>query len=821
MAVTIRIAKPAQNKESTVQSSPVDTWGRLPAVTLPLPVAARDTLADTLTGFRTFDTGQTGAVRAAAGARWGAWGAARTGARVTVERRQIVALVILVALIALALWLAPNALAVATIALVTTAYLGAGTYKVWLLLRGEGAMAAPASNPAALADDELPCYTVLVPLHREGKMLPFLVEQLAALDYPEDKLEVLLLIESDDEETRRSLDACDLPLHIRPLTVPPGQPRTKPRALNVGLSRARGELVVVYDAEDRPEPDQLRKAAAAFCALPRRVVCLQARLNFYNMRQSVLARLFAADYVQWYYMLLPGMVRSARPFVPLGGTSNHFRVEAMRRLGGWDAYNVTEDCDLGARISRAGLHVDMLDSTTWEEAVPRARAWVRQRSRWVKGYIQTYLVHMRHPVHLWRDIGPRGFCDFQMLVGGSSLLLLVNPLMWALLLVYVLAHGSQLAVAIQGLFPTPLYYASLLSFVAGNFVFFYTGLYVCVRHGFDDLTKYALLAPFYWLLMSVGAWAGVVGLVRDPHFWAKTEHGVSLGLMSPSQSTSTASSGLAACPIAAASPNASATATALSPSSAGVRDSIVRPLAGTKSLSVVLPAYNEEALIESTVRTVVETLSAWDLAFEVVIVDDGSRDCTGAMLEALAADDRRLRTITHASNQGYGAALVTGFASARNDLIFFMDSDGQFDIRELAGFLPLVDRYDAVLGYRIDRKDTWMRRLNAWGWKQLVRLFLGVPVRDVDCAFKLFRAEFFRTHQLESRGALINAEMLYKLRRDGSAIAEVGVRHFERKAGRATGARPAVIVRALKELVVYTWRWRLVEREQAVSAQRA
>jgi cellulose synthase/poly-beta-1,6-N-acetylglucosamine synthase-like glycosyltransferase len=299
MAVTIRIAKPAQNREPAMQSTPADTWGRLPAVTLPLPVAARDTPTDTLTGLRMFDTGQTGAVRAAAGARWGEWGAARGGARITAERRQIVTTIILILMIALAFWLMPHALAVAAIALVTTAYLGAGTYKIWLLLRGERAMgSAPAITPALLADDELPLYTVLVPLHREGKMLPVLIEQLTALDYPEDKLEVLLLIESDDEETRRSLDACDLPLHIRPVTVPPGQPRTKPRALNVGLARARGEIVVVYDAEDRPEPDQLRKAAAAFRALPRRVVCLQARLNFYNMRQSVLARLFAADYVQ-------------------------------------------------------------------------------------------------------------------------------------------------------------------------------------------------------------------------------------------------------------------------------------------------------------------------------------------------------------------------------------------------------------------------------------------------------------------------------------------------------------------------------------------
>jgi len=796
----------------------VDTWGRLPAVTLPLPTPSRDTLGNLATAGRDM----TGTFRALDGARWSHWGAARDGARVTLRRRQIAMGLALVALIALAVLFSPHELAVVAIAFVTTAYLGAGTYKVWLLLRGERALtAAHAATPAPLADDELPLYTALVPLHHEGRLLPLLIEQLAALEYPEDKLEVLLLVEADDEETRRSLDDCILPPHMRPVTVPPGQPRTKPRALNVGLSRARGALIVVYDAEDRPELDQLRKAAAAFHALPRRVVCLQARLNFYNMRQSTLARLFTADYVQWYYMLLPGMVRGARPFVPLGGTSNHFRVEALRRLGGWDPYNVTEDCDLGVRITRAGLHVDALDSTTWEEAVPHAGAWLRQRSRWVKGYIQTYLVHMRHPVRLWRDVGLRGFFDFQSLVGGSSLLLLVNPLMWVLLLVYVLAHGTARDIAIESLFPPPLYYASLLSFAAGNFLFFYTGLYVCVRHDFDDLTKYALLAPFYWLLMSIGAWAGVVSLVRDPHYWAKTEHGVSLGFTDRGQKFTTANGRHSTSATAVTSPFAPPAALPLPLNVSRLGETRVRPLVGTQSLSVVLPAYNEEALIESTIHDVIARLSEWELEFEVVVVNDGSSDRTGEILDALAASDSRIRPITHSVNRGYGAALVTGFASAANDLVFFMDSDGQFEISELASFLPLMGRYDAVWGYRIDRKDTWMRRLNAWGWKQLVRLFLGASVRDVDCAFKLFRAEFFRAHRLECGGAMINAELLYKLRRDGNAIVEVGVRHFERKAGRATGARPAVIARALKELVVYTWRWRVAGHRQLMSAQRA
>jgi cellulose synthase/poly-beta-1,6-N-acetylglucosamine synthase-like glycosyltransferase len=802
-----------------MQSTQGETWGQLPAITLPLPTPSRATLAN----LQALERDATGIFRALDGARWSYWGAARDGARVTLHRRQLVTLAIVVALIALFVFMSPLDLAIGAVSIITGVYLIAGVYKIWLLLRGERAIAGtstPATTSGPLTDDELPLYTLLVPLHHEGKILQVLLEHLTALDYPEDKLEVLLLVESDDNETYRSLDACILPPHIRPVTVPPGQPRTKPRALNVGLSRASGELIVVYDAEDRPEPDQLRKAATAFRVLPRRIVCLQARLNFYNMRQSVLARLFAADYIQWYYMLLPGMVRGTRPFVPLGGTSNHFRAKALRRLGGWDPYNVTEDCDLGVRITRAGLQVDALDSTTWEEAVPHVRPWVRQRSRWVKGYIQTYLVHMRHPVRLWRDVGGRGFFDFQSLVGGSSMLLLVNPLMWALLLVYALAHGTTLAGAIESLFPTPLYYAALLSFVAGNFLFFYTGLYVCVRHGFDDLTKYALLAPLYWVLMSFGAWAGVVSLARDPHYWAKTEHGVSLSFPnldwrgSPVGGEYFTSASAVAIPLAPSRTVASALSQVLV---AGER---ADSLTDTPSLSVVLPAYNEEALIEPTVRTVVATLSEWDTEFEVVVVNDGSHDRTGEILDTLAATDGRIRLITHAINRGYGAALVTGFESARNELIFYMDSDGQFDISELAGFLPLIEQYDVVWGYRRDRKDTWIRQLNAWGWRHLVHLFLGVSVRDVDCAFKLFRAEFFHTHQLETRGAMINAEMLYKLRRDGYSIAEVGVGHLERQAGRATGAKPAVIARAIKELLAYAWRWRIARLQHMASLQR-
>ena len=228
----------------------------------------------------------------------------------------------------------------------------------------------------------------------------------------------------------------------------------------------------------------------------------------------------------------------------------------------------------------------------------------------------------------------------------------------------------------------------------------------------------------------------------------------------------------------------------------------------THSLSVVLPAYNEEQVIASTVEQVTHELANLTTDFEVIVVNDGSTDRTGAVLSALQKLDRRIRVCTHTRNQGYGATLADGFAAATKDLTFFMDSDGQFDIRELKRFLFLIDAYDAVIGYRIQRQDTWMRKLNAWGWKLVINLALGMHVRDIDCAFKLLRTDFLQRHPLETRGAMINAELLYRLNASGYTLREVGVRHLPRRSGRATGANPRVIGRAFRELFVYTRTWR-------------
>ena len=227
-----------------------------------------------------------------------------------------------------------------------------------------------------------------------------------------------------------------------------------------------------------------------------------------------------------------------------------------------------------------------------------------------------------------------------------------------------------------------------------------------------------------------------------------------------------------------------------------------------QSLSVVMPAHNEEVAICGTVQSVLDAVSQWTEDFEIIVVNDGSKDATRLLLEAMALEEPRIHIINHEVNQGYGAALVSGFEAANKDLVFFMDSDGQFDIHDLERFFPLISHYDAVLGYRIERQDTWVRKLNAWGWKMLVRFIFKLHVRDIDCAFKLYKGDFFRTHRLETRGAMINTEILYKFTHAGYTYTQVGVHHLPRRGGRATGAKLSVIARAFLEMFTYAHKWR-------------
>jgi glycosyltransferase XagB len=314
-----------------------------------------------------------------------------------------------------------------------------------------------------------------------------------------------------------------LPLSFEVVDVSTLGPTGKPRACNSGLVRARGDFLVIYDAEDRPEPDQLRRAVEAFRHAAPDVVCMQARLNYFNRTHNLLTRWFTSEYSLWFDQLLPGL-QSMDVAIPLGGTSNHFVTARLRELKGWDAYNVTEDADLGLRIFVSGWKTAILRSTTYEEATSRCHNWIRQRSRWVKGYMQTYLCHMRHPVALARRMGFRGYLLFHLFFGAATVCLLVNPLYWALTAIWFTSHF----VPIEWVFPAPLLYIGIIGMFIGNAAFTLTAVSGSYGRGYYDDVKWALLSPLYWLMMSLAAWKALVQLFHKPFYWEKTVHGFCL-----------------------------------------------------------------------------------------------------------------------------------------------------------------------------------------------------------------------------------------------------------------------------------------------------
>jgi glycosyltransferase XagB len=390
---------------------------------------------------------------------------------------------------------------------------------LWSTVRGDSFDRLARALPRL--EHELPHYSVLVPLFREAAVLPDLIKALSLLDYPAEKLDCVLILEASDAPTITLARQLQLPPFIRILVVPDCEPRTKPKALNYALQTASGSFVAVYDAEDIPDPAQLRKAVAAFDAGGPNVVCVQARLAIHNAQKSWLTRQFALEYAALFEGLLPTLTRFRLP-VPLGGTSNHFRRDFLEQCGGWDPYNVTEDADLGIRIARAGARIEMIQSTTWEEAPTRLRPWIGQRTRWLKGWMQTYLVHMRHPSKLWLDLRPVEFLAFQALLGGIILSSLFHP-------VFYIIAGWELATGDLWSTSTEILDHSLLVLATFNLVAGYVSamalaVIATCRSGRGQLSIFVLLMPVYWLLVSFAAWRALIQLATAPHFWEKTEH---------------------------------------------------------------------------------------------------------------------------------------------------------------------------------------------------------------------------------------------------------------------------------------------------------
>lgn len=369
-----------------------------------------------------------------------------------------------------------------------------------------------------IPDRDLPVYSVLVPVYREARIIPQLLTALSALSYPSSRLEILVLLEADDPETLAAIKTADPDGRFHPLILPPGQPRTKPRALQLGLAFAHGALVTVFDAEDMPATDQLRLAAERFLRSDDQLACLQAKLVIDNSHASWLSRQFALEYGALFHIVLPGLARLGLP-VMLGGTSNHFRAEALRQVKGWDAWNVTEDADLGLRLARFGYRIEALDSTTEEEAPASLKPWFTQRRRWLKGWMQTALVHLSDPARLWQDLSA---VEILAIFG-----LLVSTLLAALIYPFSLIGVAILAI-VNLVMPhqhhdLPIF-AALSLFFAGHGIAAALIVKGARPAGLKLRLRDILGLPVYWALVSLAGWSALIDLARRPFHWDKTSH---------------------------------------------------------------------------------------------------------------------------------------------------------------------------------------------------------------------------------------------------------------------------------------------------------
>ena len=369
-----------------------------------------------------------------------------------------------------------------------------------------------------------PVYSVLVALHRESDVVGDLVAALTALRWPRSRLDIKLVCEGDDAST---LAAVSRAIAGKPefslVVVPPSLPRTKPKALNFALPLASGDFLVIYDAEDRPDPGQLEAAWRAFRNGEEGLACLQAPLVVRNGRESWLAGHFTLEYAALFRGFLPWLASKRLP-LPLGGTSNHFRKDALLAIGGWDSHNVTEDADLGMRLCRGGYRIDTIEAPTYEDAPERWRDWRNQRTRWMKGWLQTWLVHMRNPVQLARDLGLRGFLAFQLLFFGMIASSMVHPL-FAVFLGYTVWTMENLG---QADFLTEIMIAAdLLMLALGYLAFAWLAIGALERGERRSFLAHLLSLHVYWLLISLAAVRAVGQLVTSPHRWEKTPHGPS------------------------------------------------------------------------------------------------------------------------------------------------------------------------------------------------------------------------------------------------------------------------------------------------------
>lgn len=397
-------------------------------------------------------------------------------------------------------------------------------FKLYIALKGskyELVEVVTKDEVKAIKNDTLPVYTILLPVYKEDKLIRKLIWNLRSLDYPRGKLDVKLLIEEDDDKTLNAVRNLDFPANFETIVVPFHMPKTKPKACNYGLFFCKGIYLTIYDAEDVPDSDQLKKVVSLFRKLPKDYVVLQGALNYFNKNENLLTRMFTLEYSYWFDYMLPGLQSLDVP-IPLGGTSNHFKLDKLKELGGWDPFNVTEDADLGVRVFEKRYKVGVVNSTTLEEANNEPFNWIRQRSRWIKGYMQTLLVHMRNPVRLVNKIGWRGFFGFNFFVGFTPITFLLYPVLLGFYIIYIVFDLQTVRV----LFPDWVLYISIFNFVAGNTLMIYVNMLAVFKRRFYELILFALVNPFYWLMHSIAAYKGLWQLIYKPFYWEKTNHGL-------------------------------------------------------------------------------------------------------------------------------------------------------------------------------------------------------------------------------------------------------------------------------------------------------
>lgn len=378
-----------------------------------------------------------------------------------------------------------------------------------------------------IANQDLPIYTLLIPLYKEDTVLNKLISAIRAIDYPKTKLDVKLIVEEDDKLTIDAIKNLKCERIFEIIKVPYSLPRTKPKACNYALRFARGEYVTIYDAEDIPDPHQLKKALYVFENSDDDVVCVQARLNYFNWDDNILTKLFSIEYSNLFDFMLPALQKLRIP-IPLGGTSNHFHIKTLKELYAWDPFNVTEDADLGIRLAQKGWRTEIINSYTMEEAPISLIAWIKQRSRWIKGHIQTYFVHMRKPIKLYKQIGLLGFFGFQFFLGAPALIFIISPFMWGMCLLFLLKIINPEN------FSSPLFYSimnmSYLIFFIGVISQIVFAVFSVALHSkkskWEKMEKAILLFPFYWFLHSIASFKAVWQLITKPHYWEKTNHGI-------------------------------------------------------------------------------------------------------------------------------------------------------------------------------------------------------------------------------------------------------------------------------------------------------